>query len=811
MRMLLTVLILPLAASLIEATTHHVAENSSNTSAKHASRKSHGKTIQQLIGGHAIFNRVPVRNLGNNIVKQSNYSAAEVLIKKQNKKNIDLIKQTDGLLMTSAGNGKNWKEVTSSLKKEESKKSLSDQVAEGKYGLIHEELFKTKPKRPGVLSYKINSDVSKDDSRHYGGLKDEEIWLAEDYLLVIRGGFVNKNGNAIKWNPIDDYSAPSRQVKLPLNPKVPPPFPVQLTDDGPIQFIGNNKLPSYNPFTNQSIFLFSNKGVPYIKAEDLNKKSTASWNGKDNAPPQFNGYQYPPPAPLPLSGQNHTFSNPFLNLPPLPILGSMDEPNNTSIDEDNPSQYYPPPYTFEYKNNYNNPVSPGPLVPGIILPPPPNFFASLEQENNTTLSQINPIITERKPITIETPTFKIEIEKVNVKKIPENNEIVNTFRPVIGFPLANSTTKITRRRKPQRVKTQLHRVNTQMAGPLISLSPGNFTGTPIYFEYFDAKAPTLNPFHDFYMTTSVPYLSTFSTEGYKYKATTENPMSKSSLNPKQHTSQTSLPVEHTGFYVEHDLENDRFKTIKEFNREIASLKQTLRLYENVLPLISREPKSQRPIYNSQFDFEQSSSVQPIEKPHKANNIYQNSLSSQSIQQFQRFNKLGHHNYSYKDYSANIGMTSANPVGYTSFINAKPFYFAQPNWYNFENVKVHEIPNPLVYNNGASGYNNKLTLAEKSTHRTNVAKKPVQQQRDNPVIQISRVHNKNTYFYRTQQKNEAHLLKDTLVNFKHPLPVIDPDSEELRINGMRTKPIIQYQLPGEKAHVYFITPQELKYL
>lgn len=48
-------------------------------------------------------------------------------------------------------------------------------------------------------------------------------------------------------------------------------------------------------------------------------------------------------------------------------------------DEEDQSIYYPPPYSFVYKSNASGAaVPPGPLVPGIILPPPPDFFAPLD-------------------------------------------------------------------------------------------------------------------------------------------------------------------------------------------------------------------------------------------------------------------------------------------------------------------------------------------------------------------------------------------------------------------------------------------------
>ncbi|XP_062536389.1 uncharacterized protein LOC134205282 isoform X2 [Armigeres subalbatus] len=796
MRMLLTLILLHLATSLSKETAQNIVQSSSSIiPAKLPSRRNHGRTIERLIGGHVLFNREVYRNLRNINIKKSNSSSNLHAFNRD--KNIHLTDNNDIddellLITASAGNG-NGKEATNSTKKEESKKTLSDQVAEGKYGLIHKELFTTTPKRPGVLSYKSNSEVPKDDARNYGGLEDEEIWLAEDHLLVLKGGSVNKNNNKPKWRPIDDYDAPTRQVKLPLNPKVPPPFPVQLTDDGPIQFIGNNQLPVYNPFTNQTVFLFSNERVPDIKADDLNKKNPPPWNGKDGPPSQFNGYQYPPPAPLPLGKPNQTFSNPFLNLPPLPPFplpppGSYDERNTTDIDEDDPSLYYPPPYSFEYKSNYSNPVSPGPLVPGIILPPPPNFFAPLDEDKKPiktpldVLNKINdiklrerlknttssPIVTTTiknllttsptkpmkiKPQRVETPSYKIEIEKVNIRKFPENNEttVLRTVRPPnimsATTTIAPPTKKRIKVKPPSQTRTQLHKINAPIAPPLISLSPDNIKGNPIYFEYFDARTPTSHPFEDFSITTPLPYLTTLTDVSYNnhYQPTTVNPLiNQPVVKPKRPPSKTYLPTKSKDLpYNTPDAENYRYKTMQEFNREIETIRQTLRLYEQSVPIINniRTPKA-RPIYDFSIDLRPpiTSPVQTYHSPISINPFNHQAVSTQPLKNDFRptalpynSNFYNHHpanfqpiqtrplqhydkpdlqnNYKYRDHSVNVEITSASPhSGYTPFTTPRPVYYdQQPNWYSIEKVRVHEIPKPLIYNNGASGYNPKLYL------------------------------------------------------------------------------------------------------
>ncbi|XP_050091727.1 la-related protein Larp4B [Anopheles aquasalis] len=305
------------------------------------------------------------------------------------------------LLTSGAGEGKSppvpatATATATATKPPDAAKTLADQVAEGKYGLIHRELFQQRPQRFGVLSYRRNEEVPLDDERNYGGLQPDEIWLAEDHLLVLKGGSINfNNGNrssssassaASSWKPIDDYRAPDRQVQIPLNPPVPPPFPVQLRENGPIEFIRGHQAAAFNPFTNESAFLFSNKAFPVIRPEDFGGQNLLARPAALNHTGQHNGLQYPAPVNPPPVSDNRTYSNPFLKLPP--IVGPPPQhqqqqnvtagPGITTVardEDDDPSLYYPPPYSFEYRSNYTNPVPPGPLVPGIILPPPPNFF-----------------------------------------------------------------------------------------------------------------------------------------------------------------------------------------------------------------------------------------------------------------------------------------------------------------------------------------------------------------------------------------------------------------------------------------------------
>ncbi|XP_070491788.1 uncharacterized protein [Chironomus tepperi] len=290
------------------------------------------------------------------------------------------------MAMSAAGEGKDDEELAKTsfkdIKKDEKVKTLSDQIAEGKYGLIEKEIFSKAPKAPGIISYKTNSETPDDNEKTLGGLSKDEIWLAEDHLLVLKGGIANdkKNKNE-EWRPIDDYEAPKRPVKIPLNPRVPPPFPVQLTKDGPLQFIGHNKFSIFNPFTNET-GLFANANghiTPINQANSEDTKNTVAGLGavKNNTKDKIHEVIPPPPWLFHNSYKDVDLLKHFpFNLPlPDQALNRTED-----FDEDDPSLFYPPPYSFVYKTNYTNLAPVGPLVPGIILPPPPDFFSVYDPE-----------------------------------------------------------------------------------------------------------------------------------------------------------------------------------------------------------------------------------------------------------------------------------------------------------------------------------------------------------------------------------------------------------------------------------------------
>ncbi|XP_046666272.1 extensin-2-like [Homalodisca vitripennis] len=309
---------------------------------------------------------------------------------------------------------------------DEDKKTLSQQVQEGRYSLLQEDIFAKIPKRPGIISYEVNPEVPKDNVNNLGGLKPEEIWLAENHLLILAGGsFDNKESNQPIWPPIDNYIAPQRQVKIPPNPKVPPPFPVQLKPGGPIEFIKNeNGTGGPPPFLPPFFPLSENASFPFPSSD----------NGPGNLTPG-NGPYLPPPFPFspPLNG-SFFLPPPRGFLPPIPPGAAfLPPPGNLTdqFDEDDPSLYYPPPYDFYYPKDNSSLVPPGPLVPGIVLPPPPDFFAPYK---NTTASKA------RRPQT--RPPFKSKPTTRKPTKHKNVHIITSTEDPYNGVKIKPSIGKV---------------------------------------------------------------------------------------------------------------------------------------------------------------------------------------------------------------------------------------------------------------------------------------------------------------------------------------------------------------------------------
>ncbi|PZC77947.1 hypothetical protein B5X24_HaOG202754 [Helicoverpa armigera] len=430
------------------------------------------RTIKRLVGGHMKIK--PDKEYGtaknslNYDEKSGSGKFAGVIAPDQSGGNVGWNQGIwdDGMLMSSAGEGK---DAPKTKEVDEDKKTLADQVAEGKYGLIQNEIFSKAPKRPGIVSYEPNAETrSKDNLQSLGGLKKDEIWLAEDHLLVLKGGSFperTKETEGRPWPPIDNYEAPNRQVKLPQKPKVPPPFPVRLSDNGPLVFLTpNGSVPA-------SLFpsFFTGEGEGPLPPPPFLFPSGAPYPASDNQGNSTSGGAPQPGPPFPfLPGNASEGAFPFLpsmngsfpeGFPPGAVF--LPPPSNQSdlYDEDDPSIYYPPPYNFSYRADYNNKVPAGPLVPGIVLPPPPDFFAPLEENTTeavkTTTTRPSTVYKRIKTTTRPTPTHTVQRTKYKTRpttttEVPVTTEIPSTI--TTPPPVEIVTTLKTR--KPQRIPTR---------------------------------------------------------------------------------------------------------------------------------------------------------------------------------------------------------------------------------------------------------------------------------------------------------------------------------------------------------------------
>lgn len=537
----------------------------------------------------------------------------------------------DGFVESSAGEGKDEK------KNDESKKTLSDQVAEGKYGLIQNELFKTEPKRPGILSYAPNPEIPGDTVKNLGGLSQKEIWLSEDHLLVLKGGSLNTEGNDEPWKPIDNYQAPMRQVKIPENPAIPPPFLVQLEENGPIEFIGNNQLPPLiNPFTNESLLLFSEGGFPKIENYSDDKTYLYARSGAFENNKNVSSLSIPYGVP----NHNFTIGDPFLGHFPPPIFpppnrpfgpflnGSLENSNVTDFfDEDDPSFYYPPPYSFKYNANYTNAVAPGPLVPGIILPPPPNFFGRVQEINinkeivststvkpSTTSSIHKPVKQIIRPIqklnafnsisTTARPTVTSKSLLKNVVKTHAETITVNT--PVVTRIPVVTTTKSTSTQLKQIKNLDMLRFVPKEA--IIADPQSKVKGKPIYYEYFDARIKTNSTAPVYTTSTNSTTATTSSVQSIRTKS---HPSIKQS---NQRPYNAYLPVKTPSDYEKYIVvgDNQIYKNslkptpLRTYNSEIDNIRHTIEFFKQQAKqrkqndTVLRNPKTQS-IYEYSFD------------------------------------------------------------------------------------------------------------------------------------------------------------------------------------------------------------------
>lgn len=257
-------------------------------------------------------------------------------------------------------------------------------------------------------------------------------------------------------------------MKIPSKPKIPPPFPVQLQDDGPIQIL---EAAPDDDSTSQTQ-AGAHRGH---KADSLAGRVKVPYaQGAAAIPPQENyggGAGWRP------------------GKPPL-------DPARPPIDEDDPSIYYPPPYSFYYPKDNSSAVPPGPLVPGIVLPPPPNFFGRLSPPSTTIMPPYRPptsrpvVTTTARPVTTTTaPTTTKGTTTTTTPAPPKSTTTKYYLPPVI--------------------------VTSTPLPPIVSQAP-----KPVYFEYFETnklqpvapqRQPQQPPMRTYVSSTAVPLRAFFKT------------------------------------------------------------------------------------------------------------------------------------------------------------------------------------------------------------------------------------------------------------------------------------------------------------
>lgn len=461
----------------------------------------------------------------------------------------------NSLKSAESGGGKS----SSASDDSDERKTLSQQVADGKYGLIQRELFSGggPSVAPGVLSYSANPEVPKDNSDNLGGLAREEIWLAEDHLLVLRGGHFDPDEgptpHSIPVPPIDDYRAPNRQVKIPLKPKVPPPFPVQLSEGGPIQILA--PAPPEDDVTAAEAEGATHGAHKADTTAGRIKKPHASRPSAVKARPENYGGGAP---------EGPGLRRPF---PPGPA----------QIDEDDPSIYYPPPYSFFYPKDNTSAVPPGPLVPGIVLPPPPDFFGRLDP----------PVTTTRRPITTSKPS-----------STTMRTTTMRTTTPVPTLPPVAP------------VKIYVPPVTTTATPPVATQGP-----KPVYFEYFEQAKPALppripqqpSPPRTYISSTAVPLRAFFKTptrpaQFYFYEeddSINEVNTPQPPLPPRIYIATVARPQQPQQQYSNKNEYTN--KNTNNFDRHIQRLRHHLQIQQQTQR--QQRYRQPRPVYQYSFGYD----------------------------------------------------------------------------------------------------------------------------------------------------------------------------------------------------------------
>lgn len=550
-------------------------------------------------------------------------------------------------ILMPAENGQTQINVDQSNAANDDEKTLAQQIFEGKYGLIHKELFNDIPSRPGIVSYNINPEVPKDNINNLGGLDPEEIWLAENHLLVLRGG--NFSNKKVKWSYIDNYIAPLRQVKIPENPKIPPPFPIQLEDNGPIDFVTVNG---------------------------------STWN------------------PI--------FSPPF-----PPIQGSP----NTTLDEDDQSLFYPPKYDFVYAQENSTRVPPGPLVPGIVLPPPPNFFGPVERPEKSKKINLN-----------------------TNKTIPRFNQ-----KPYLKIPKGNHNTK------------------ENVWIPIPSIKPNYIEGLKIKNNILITTTENNNynlnneendfPNHQFFLENPVGHTTSQPDSYYYYEE--NNKYDVQNLN--KHNKYENSEVKNQQFNFQNNYEKST--TVKPYYE-----------YSYIAPEYDIKSQIQNPIHKPITEYQKERPIYQEWSEKPKNTYYNNKIDKQKYQPWSQQNQYSDVDYGYQTEKKTIPTDNPYHAFFTqddaSLVdeNTKKYFalFGQ----KVRTEKPAQVTPQTKYHSSIN--DNKKPIDDILIN----FKQPLSANNVQPEITTAKSH---------KNYPKVSLHDDINVNFKQPRPQKNPDAEIISEN------------------------------
>jgi hypothetical protein len=369
---------------------------------------------------------------------------------------------------------------------------------DGKYALI-DKFFEIKPSQaPGLISYAPSDDFASDNQYTLGNVKENDIWLSDGHLLVLKGGDLDASLRE-HWKPIDNYQRGKRPpLRIALDSNNPPPFPVFVNDTGPPVFLG--PLPPFGlPYPPPGAFnesfdpsrfpppgmipLYPNGTIPnnfgpFPPFPGGNNTGSPLYPGPPGGgygqggygpppgagpfppfrpgPGGFNGNNTFPPPPFfpfpPPGNRNGSFPPQFLPPPPgfnpnisggpppgYPLLPPLVlNPNDNETDD--PSIFLPPPYDFDYQDDNSSLVPPGPFAPGLVVPPPRDFYTVY---NRTVSKPTYPPSTAYFGKRPQRPNGKKP--KFPITNPPDDSE--EAYRPILTTPLPYYTEAPYKKRK----------------------------------------------------------------------------------------------------------------------------------------------------------------------------------------------------------------------------------------------------------------------------------------------------------------------------------------------------------------------------